>query len=60
MNSKDKGDLSEAKVFFDKIAIVPIQEIGNQKTISLRIEPPVNNQNNVKYFDDYSFEKFYV
>ena len=40
MNSKDKGDLSEAKTL---IAIASIQEIGNQKTISLRIEPPANN-----------------
>jgi hypothetical protein len=42
---------------FDKIAIVPIEEIGNKKSFSLRIEPPANNQDNVRYFDDYSFEK---
>ena len=41
----------------DKIALVPINDIGTKKTISLRIEPPKNSQNNVKYFDDYSFDK---
>lgn len=41
----------------DKVALVPIKEVGNQKTISLRLEPPKNNQNNLRYFDDYSFDK---
>lgn len=41
----------------DKLALVPIEEIGKQKSISLRICKPANNQGNVRYFDDYSFEK---
>lgn len=41
----------------DKLAIVPIEDIGKQKSIALRIDKPSNNQGNVRYFDDYSFEK---
>lgn len=41
----------------DKLALVPIQEIEERKTFSLRLEKPANNQGNVRYFDDYSFEK---
>ena len=42
----------------DIIAIVPIQDIGNNKTITLRIEPTKNNQTkNIKFFEDYSFNK---
>ncbi len=41
----------------DKIALVPIKDIGDKKNISLRIEPPKNHQKNLKYFDDYSFDK---
>ena len=40
----------------DKLAIVPIEEIGKKKSIALRINKPLNNQSNVRYFDDYSFE----
>ena len=38
MNSKTKGDLSEARAL----------EIGSQQTISLRIKAPENGQKNVK------------
>lgn len=41
----------------DKCALVPMKDIGNKKQISLRIEPPKNNQQNVKYFDDYNIDK---
>ena len=41
----------------DKIALVPVEEVGKQKSFSLRIRKPSNNQSNVRYFDDYSFEK---
>lgn len=41
----------------DKLALVPISEIKKQKSFSLRVEEPLNNQGNVRYFDDYSFEK---
>ena len=42
---------------YDKIAIVPMTVIGDKKVISLRILPPKNNQKNVLYFDDFSFDK---
>jgi hypothetical protein len=42
----------------DIIALVPIEKIGNKKTISLRIEPTSNGQTkNIKFFNDYSFDK---
>ena len=41
----------------DKIALVPMEDIGDKKSISLRIESPKNNQGNIRYFDDYSFDK---
>ena len=40
----------------DKMAIVPIDVIGNKKSINLRIERPKNNQGNVYYFDDFSID----
>lgn len=43
----------------DKIAIVPIDDIGDKKSISLRITSPLNNQK-CKFFDDYSFNKLRV
>ena len=46
---------------YNLIAIVPIEVIGNQKTIRLRITEPLNNQTTkVKYFKDYSFDKLFV
>jgi hypothetical protein len=42
---------------YDKIAIIPIKFVGEKKQISLRITPPKNNQTNVNYFDDFSFDK---
>lgn len=42
----------------DWLALVPISEIGNQKSINLRIDPPLSNNGKVvRYFQDYSFEK---
>lgn len=42
----------------DLIAMVPISEIGTNKSISLRIEEPKNNQQKqIKYFSDYSLDK---
>ena len=41
----------------DKIAIVPMDIVKDKKQISLRIVPPKNNQQNVLYFDDFSFDK---
>ena len=42
---------------YNKIAIVPMSVIGDKKSISLRLLPPKNNQKNVLYFDDFSFDK---
>ena len=39
------------------IALVPIEEIGNQKTINLRIKTPENGVKTYRSFDDFSFEK---
>lgn len=42
----------------DLIAIVPIGDIGKNKSISLRLEDPKNGQQKqVRYFSDYSFDK---
>ena len=41
----------------DIIAIVPIEDIGEKSCISLRITSPKNNQGDVKFFSDYSFDK---
>ena len=40
----------------DKIALVPMGVIGEQKSINLRLDPPKNNQKNVHYFDDFSID----
>jgi len=42
---------------YDKIALVPIGDTNGQKSISLRISAPLNGNQSLKYFDDYSFEK---
>jgi hypothetical protein len=42
----------------DIIALVPIEEIGSCKIISLRIEPTKNGQiEGIRFFKDYSFDK---
>ena len=42
----------------DIIALVPIQEIGSNKTIKLRIKPTKNNQTKgIRFFSDFSFDK---
>ena len=44
----------------DKIAIVPIEYIGDRKQICLRIEEPKNGQiKNIAFFDDFSFDNFF-
>ena len=43
---------------YDLIALVPITEVGSQKTVRLRIDPPKsNNGKQVRYFQDFSFKK---
>lgn len=45
---------------YDKIAIVPIEEIGDKKVISLRIIETKNGQKKgIRFFDDYSFDKMF-
>ena len=45
---------------YDKIAIVPIEEIGDKTVISLRITEPKNGQKKgIKFFDDYGFDKIF-
>lgn len=45
----------------DLLALVPIAEINGQKTIRLRIEPPLsNNGKTIRYFSDFSFDKKFV
>lgn len=42
----------------DIIALVPIDVVNEKKTLSLRIEKPKNCAvKNVRYFEDYSFDK---
>lgn len=42
----------------DIIALVPIEEIGSCKVISLRIEPTKSGQlKGIRFFEDYSFDK---
>lgn len=42
----------------DIIALVPIEEIGSRKSLSLRIEPTKSGQiKGTKFFQDYSFDK---
>ena len=41
----------------DRCILVSIKEIGKQKSITIRLAPPNNNQKNVRYIEDYSFER---
>ena len=44
---------------YDKIAIIPIEEIGNRKSITLREKKTANSQlAGVNFIDDYSIENF--
>lgn len=46
---------------YDKLAIVPMEEIGEKSTITLRLEPTKNGQNKgVRFFKDYEFEKYFT
>ena len=41
----------------DIIALVPIEDVGSYKSISLRIEPTKNGQiSGIKFFKDYDFD----
>lgn len=42
----------------DKSILLPIQEIGKRKTITVRITPTENGQQKgIHYIEDYSFDK---
>lgn len=46
---------------YDLIALVPIEEVGDAKSIRLRITPPANGQSKgIRYFSDFSFDKKFV
>lgn len=42
---------------WDTCCLVPIDVIGNRKTIVFRKDRPLSGQKNVQYIDDYSFDK---
>lgn len=44
-------------VTWDIVLLVPIEKVGNNKTINFRLEKPKNNQSNVNYVDDYLIDK---
>lgn len=44
-------------VEWDKILLVPIQEIGNKKTMVFRLDKPKNNQGNCNLVENYTFDK---
>ena len=44
----------------DKLAAVPIEVVGNNKTFNLRITPPKNGMKaNIHYFDEYSLDRMF-
>lgn len=46
---------------YDKLAIIPMEEIGEKSTITLRLEPTKNGQNKgIRFFKDYEFEKYFT
>ena len=46
---------------YDLMALVPIEEVGDAKSIRLRITPPANGQSKgIRYFSDFSFDKKFV
>lgn len=42
---------------WDKILLVPIQEIGNKKNMVFRLDKPKNNQSNCNLVENYTFDK---
>lgn len=42
---------------WNEIILIPIEDIGNRKTIVVRRTPPKNNQSNITLVSNYSFEK---
>ena len=44
-------------VEWNKILLVPIDKVGNKKTITFRLDKPKNNQSNYNLVEDYEFDK---
>ena len=45
----------------DKSILIPIKEIGKQKSITVRITPTSNNQQKgIHYLDDFSFDNYII
>lgn len=45
----------------DKSILIPIKEIGKQKSVTVRITPTSNNQQKgIHYLDDFSFDKHII
>lgn len=44
-------------VEWDKILLVPIQDIGNKKNMMFRLDKPKNNQGNCNLVENYTFDK---
>lgn len=42
---------------WDKILLVPIQDIGTKKSIVFRLDKPKNNQGNCNFVENYTFDK---
>ena len=44
---------------YNQLAIIPIEEIGSHKSITLRVDKPKNNQDNkIRYLEDYTVSNF--
>ena len=43
----------------NKCVIIPIQDIGKQKQINLRLTSPKNNNKDVHYVNEYLFDNFF-
>ena len=45
----------------DKSILIPIKEVGKQKSITVRITPTSNNQQKgIHYLDDFSFDNYII
>lgn len=42
----------------DTCVMFKIDEIGDKTNIFVRTEPPINNQSNVTYVQDHTFDKY--
>ena len=54
---KDVDYIAFYLVEWDISIIIPIEVIGNRKSIAIRKDKPLNNQSNYTLYSDYSFDK---